>query len=274
MIVDAHIHVWRALPGYPHPAVTTVSPVSDVPVELFCEYMAEHGVDRAVLVQPVYPGEDNSYIADCAAAWPDRFAAVCVVDPRMGEAARRLEYWVTQRGCKGLRLRPRLAGEEASFGDPATFPLWDRARSLRVVVSVLADPKHLPALTRLVQRFPEVAVVLDHMGHAAVQDGASSDAFRSLLHLAQFPQVFVKLSGFYYFSRQAYPYADCAEAVRSLVDGFGANRLLWGSDFPHVLLKVGYQRTLRVLQRACPFLSSAERELIMGETAHALYWGN
>src|SRR5439155_9485276 len=123
MIVDAHLHVWRAFAGYPQPAVTTVSPVSDVPVELFCEYMAEHGVDRAVLVQPLYPGEDNSYIADCAAARPDRFAAVCVVDPRRDGAADRLDYWVTHRGCKGLRLRPRVAAEEASFGDPATFPL-------------------------------------------------------------------------------------------------------------------------------------------------------
>src|SRR5438552_4160508 len=55
MIVDAHLPVWRAIPAYPEPAVTTISPVSDVPVELLREYMAEHGVDRAVLVQPMYP---------------------------------------------------------------------------------------------------------------------------------------------------------------------------------------------------------------------------
>ncbi len=67
MIVDAHAHVWRATPGYPEPAVTTVSPVSDVPAEVLAEYMAEHGVGRVVLVQPLYPGEDNSYVADCAA---------------------------------------------------------------------------------------------------------------------------------------------------------------------------------------------------------------
>ena len=68
MLVDAHAHVWRAVPNYPEPAATTVSPVSDVPVEILDEYLTEYGVDRAVLVQPVYPGEDNGYVADCATA--------------------------------------------------------------------------------------------------------------------------------------------------------------------------------------------------------------
>jgi hypothetical protein len=71
MLVDAHAHVWRAVPNYPEPAVTTMSPVSDVSAEVLDEYLAEHGIDRAVLVQPVYPGEDNGYVADCAARRPD-----------------------------------------------------------------------------------------------------------------------------------------------------------------------------------------------------------
>jgi hypothetical protein len=59
MLVDAHAHVWRAVSNHPEPAVTTVSPVSDVPAEVLDEYLAEYGVGRAVLVQPVHPGEDN-----------------------------------------------------------------------------------------------------------------------------------------------------------------------------------------------------------------------
>ena len=52
MVVDAHLHVWRAVPDHPQPSATIVSPCSDVPVELLRQYMAEHGVDKAVLVQP------------------------------------------------------------------------------------------------------------------------------------------------------------------------------------------------------------------------------
>ena len=104
MKVDAHVHVWQSAPHFPDPRATIVSPMSEVPVELLRNYLDEHGIDRAVLVQPVYPGEDNAFVANCAAADPDRFVAVCVIDPRGPNAPDRLEYWARERGCRGLRM--------------------------------------------------------------------------------------------------------------------------------------------------------------------------
>jgi L-fuconolactonase len=270
MIVDAHLHVWRAVPDYPNPTVTAVSPVSDVPVELLADYMAEHGVERAVLVQPMYPGEDNSYVADCAAAQPDRYVAVCVVDPRLPGAADRLEHWVSERGCKGLRLRPRVPGEAAIFGDPATYPLWERVSALKVVVNVLGNTEHLPTVAALAERFPDVQIIVDHMGHPDVTAGLAG--LRQLLDLARFPNLYVKPTGYYYYSRQRYPYADCTDLVHAVYDTFGPARLIWGSDFPHVLLKSGYRRNLMLPQRAYPFLNQRDLDLIMGKNAVGLYW--
>jgi predicted TIM-barrel fold metal-dependent hydrolase len=274
MIIDAHLHVWRAMPDYPDPAATTVSPVSDVPIELLNEYMDEHGVERAVLVQPMYPGEDNSYVADCAAAQPNRFAAVCVVDPRKPDAPDRLEYWVRERGCRGLRLRPRLAGEAQIFGDPSTYPLWERAGQLGTVINLLANPEHLPTVAALAERFPNVTIVIDHMGQPDPQSGVASPAFQSLLALARFPQVYVKTSGYYYFSRQPYPYLDCHDLFRAVYERFGPARLIWGSDFPHVLLKSVYGRTLKLYFAVFheDFNNDSDLDLIMGLNAARLYW--
>ena len=83
MLIDAHLHVWRAAPDFPNPGGTTVSPLSDVPVEVLRQYMVEFDVDRAVIVQPLYPGEDNSYVADCAAAEPQR-SSVAHFDENVG----------------------------------------------------------------------------------------------------------------------------------------------------------------------------------------------
>jgi L-fuconolactonase len=272
MIVDAHLHIWRPAPDYPNPGQTHISPHSDVPVEMLSEYMAEYGVDRAVLVQPRYPGENNSYVADCAAAEPDKYAAVCVVNPDNPAAPDRLRYWVNERGCKGLRLRPRIPGEGSSFGQPEAFPLWESAAALGVVINILAGPEHLPAVGHLANRFPNVAVILDHMAHPDPACGVESPAFQTLLDLARHPNVFVKTTGYYYYSRQRYPYTDCHEFFRALYDCYGAGRLIWGTDFPHVLLTTGYRRSLLMLERFFTFISQAEHRQIMGENAAALYW--
>ena len=79
-MIDAHLHVWKADPTFPDPAATTVSSASDAPVELLEQYMEEFAVERAVIVQPLYPGEDNSYVTEVTQAQPEKFAAVVVVD--------------------------------------------------------------------------------------------------------------------------------------------------------------------------------------------------
>lgn len=236
------------------------------------EYMAEHQVERAVLVQPLYPGEDNSYVADSAAAAPDRFAAVCVVDPRQPGAEHRLDYWVRERGCKGLRLRPRIPDEEAVFGHSSILPLWEHARTLRIVINILAGPEQLYTIAGFAERYPEIPMLLDHMAYPDVVAGRQSAAFQLLLNLARYPHVSVKVSGYYYYSHQSYPFTDCHDLFHALYDNFGPARLIWGSDFPHVLLKVGYRRNMLLQERVYPFLSHADLDLIMGRNAARLYW--
>lgn len=272
MIVDAHAHIWKAAPEFPNPSVTIVSPCSDVPLELLRGYMDEHGVGRAVLVQPIYPGEDNSLVADAAASDPDRFAAVCVVDPNSSEAPDRLEYWVRERGCRGLRLRPAIAGEEAVFGDPRSFPLWERIRALGVVVNLLARREHLGKIGAMADRFGEVRLIVDHLAHPEIPEGMSAAPFQELLGLARRPNVSVKPTGFYYYSRQEYPYSDCTDFFQSVLQAFGPERLIWGSDFPHVLLKTGYRRSLHLFEREYSFLGASDRARILGGNAESLYW--
>lgn len=270
-IVDSHVHVWRAIADSPAPAATIVSPASDVPIEVLDEYLSEHGVSRAVLVQPLCAGSDNRYVAELAARDPDKLASVCYVDPGSPEAAEQLRFWAAS-GCRGLRLRPRNGGEELLCAAADTASLWECAAELGTVVSVYADPEHLSAVAALATRFPTVAIVLDHLAHPSPGAGAGADGFTNLLSLAHHERVFLKISGYYYFSREPYPYRDCWDLLRALYDAFGPERLIWGSDFPHVLLKCGYRRWLLLQTRFHPFLAPSDLEAIMGGNASALYW--
>lgn len=274
MIVDSHLHAWRAEPNALAKVATLIEPSSDIPIELALRYLDDHGVDRAVLVQPAFRGEDNGYLADVAALWPERFAAVCVVDPRLPGAEGRLEYWTRERGCRGLRLRPRLAGEAAVFADECSAPLWAKANELGVVVSILAGPEHLLAIGAWAERFPGVPIVLDHLAHPDAAAGAAAPAFGQLLDLARFPNVHVKLSGYYYFSALDYPHPDCDLLVKAVTEHFGARRILWGSDFPHVLLKSGYAGALAFSARTMPYLTEPDRARFLGGNAARLYWNN
>ncbi len=271
MQVDAHLHVWRGAEAETPGLRTIVPPQTDVPIELASETMLENQIERAVLVQPVFRGEDNSYVAGCARAQPTRFAAVCVVDPRIPKADERLGHWIGQ-GCRGLRLRPRIAAEAEVFGDPSTYSLWETAQREGIVVSVLASPEHARTVGELAQRFPDVPIIIDHMGHPPVAEGASGPGFQALLRLAKYPRVLIKVSGFYHFSRERFPYTDCWGLIRAVYDHFGPERLIWGSDFPHVLLASGYRRSLALPEQAIPAWSDADSDLIMGWNALKLYW--
>jgi predicted TIM-barrel fold metal-dependent hydrolase len=238
VIVDAHAHVWKAVAST---ADTVVPSTADIPLSLLKTYLAEHGVDRAVLVQPMYPGEDNSMVVDAARAEPGRFAAVVVARTPEG-----LERWA-KRGARGLRVRPSFPGE-----DCGSDALWEAARGLGLVISVLARPPQLADVARMAARFPGVPVVVDHYGHC---DGAA------LFDLARHPNVHVKTSGLYHFKP-----ADAAALFRAVHARFGPDRLLWGSDFPHVLLKTGYAAALRGPE--------LDRDRVLGGTARRLYWGD
>jgi predicted TIM-barrel fold metal-dependent hydrolase len=269
--VDGHLHVWRAAEGKTPGVTTLVPPQTDVPIEWAAKTICANGIDRAVLVQPVFRGEDNAYVAQCARNEPDRFAAVCVIDPRTPGAPERLATWVA-RGCRGLRLRPRIADEAALFGDPATFPLWEAAGRLGVVVSVLCGPEHAAMIGTLAERFPDVPIVIDHLAHPNLAAGVRAASFRNLVDLARCSNVFIKISGYYHFSVEPFPFADCWDAMRAAYDRFGPARLVWGSDFPHVEIKCGYPQSMQLPGLAMGAWPSADCELVMGLNALKLYW--
>lgn len=267
VVIDSHLHVWQADSDYPNPSVTTVSPVCDVPIELLIEYMDELAIERAVLVQPMFPHEDNSYVVDCCQRLPARLAVVCVVDPNVPGADQRLRSW-HERGCRGLRLRPRMASEESCFGDSSTFPLWATASDLGMVVSVLANTQHVATIKALADRFPDATLVVDHLAHPNL----SCADRQPLMELAACPNVVMKISGFPYFAVEPYPYVDCRPLTEAIYAEFGPQRMMWGSDFPHILLQSGYLRSVRLLERLLPDLNAEDLATIRYHNAKRLYW--
>jgi predicted TIM-barrel fold metal-dependent hydrolase len=263
LVIDSHLHVWSEDTDR-YPRSETPFPA---PPELLLEYMDEAGVDRAVFVLPNYYGYDNRYLVDTVQAYGGRFAGVGAVDPGAGVAGRLAG--LIESGVHSVRIRGTR--ETDVFCQPESEPLWRAASELGVSITVLCGPHQIGLVTSMVERYPEVTVVIDHFAGIKVEQGMKSAPFRTLMGLASFPNTYLKLSGLHYWG-DCYPFPRAQEHLRAAYQEFGPGRLIWGTDWPHIMFGYGYVRCANFVRRDLGWLSETEKAQIMGGTAHRLWW--
>jgi len=243
-VVDTHVHV--GLDRY-------------VPLDDLLRQMDDSHVDKAVLVQyvaghPPVGNTDNRYIAQCIRRYPNRLAAVCIIDWRKEDASRKLEYWVERRGIQGIRMpgTARTQGENK-------YTVWEKAAELGISVSVNGE---LASLVEVAERFPSLKLHIEHTG-------IPNRYGDYVLKLAKYSNVWIKFSttGLREFSHEPYPHSDTHSFFKRVYDTFGPKRIMWGSNFPPCLKCEGYDRSLDFLRKEISYLSDSDKEWILGKTA-------
>lgn len=267
-IIDPHVHVWQNDPAFPWAKETTHPPKEDRTPEMLLELMEENGVEKTVLVQVIHYRWDNSYAVHAAQTYPDKLVAVGRVNPQDPAAPDHLSYWVEDQGMKGVRLSPGADASSDWFAGPLMDPLFKRAQELKVPLLLLTCPSRLQDLARRLDRFPDLDVVIDHMADCHPDDGEGLDI---LLGLAGFPRVYVKISHTWSISKQEYPWADTHDLVRKVHQAFGADRIMWGTDWPVCLGRATYAQTLSVVRDEMTFFTPEDLEWVLGKTALRLW---
>ena len=272
-IVESHVHIWTQDENYPFaPTLPDVPvPTSEASAEMLLDETGKAGVDHVVLVQPSTYGWDNRYLADSIARYPRQLAGVCLVDPLDDQAPEQLEYWVTERGFHGVRLHAVRPDSARWFNTAQTDRIWQKATELGIPICLLLDLVHAPLVEEMLKRFPQVDVVLDHMGRIDVSEPPPYPVFKRFLALADYPRTFAKVSGMLHYSAEAYPFADTHPFFRMARDAWGPQRLMWGTDWPMLLDKAGYFPRLTAVRDEMPFFSEADLEWILGRTALRLW---
>ena len=238
------------------------------PVESALDTMSRNGVEKAVLI-PLAEGVDalNAYLIECMRRFPGRFSVVATVDAHRRDAPARLEEWVKQ-GVEGVRLSP---------SDP--LALWQKAAELGLVVSLRrrVEDTASDAFRRTVESVPDLQIVIEHLGCRREDTTPPYRMYRRVLALAQYPNIFMKVPGLgelcprpARFPQPAAPFETIPPVIEMALDAFGARRLMWGSDFPHVAEREGYGNCLRLL-REHVVKSKEEREWIFSKTAATLF---
>ncbi|MBT4073072.1 MAG: amidohydrolase [Chloroflexi bacterium] len=293
--IDSHLHVW-ALDDERYPMPPGRVPNVPGDVDRLLASMDEAEVDGALIVQPIFHGFDHGYVNEAIAAHPDRFKGMALINPQRMDAVDQLDHLVSEQGYRGVRFNPAMwvygVIEHLSLSpaertehfktcaecqmqhidDDAGRAIYEKAGELGVPVGFMVSPKFFDQVDTLLRDLPKTPAIIDHFGGCKVADGApgSNADFDALLALAKHPQLRIKVSGFVGPSDEALPHKDTWPMVKALIDAYGANRLMWGTDFPWIQSHGGYVEGTKIIDQI-PDISEGDRDQLMGGTATSLF---
>src|SRR5215813_7250763 len=275
-IIDIHPHIISSdTARYPRAPLggrqSDWSQTRPVSFEAMLAAMDAAGVHKAAIVQAsTCYGFDNSYVADAVAAHPERFTGVFSVDVLAPDAPEKIRHWVGKK-LTGLRLfttGSTMPGQAGWLADPKTFPACEACAELGLPVCLQMRQEGIPQLDVLLERFPKVRMVIDHLMRAPTESGPPYAEASLLFALAKHPNVHLKLT--INSVREARKGKATPETFFGrVVKEFGAQRIAWGSNFP---ASEGSLKTIVDESKvALAFLPAEDQDWIFWRTAQALY---
>lgn len=275
-VVDSHMHLFTSLsPDYPR-GIHELYPAERVAeTDEYLAHAAACDVAHSILVSL---DEYDDYVIDAVREHPGRFSMVSVMDTSAPNPVEDLRRRLDRADLVGFRVWTLEA--DADFVVPAKFrDLLAELERAGVAAWFYSDEHQLRALASVISDFPDLTVVLNHLGFC--QSGFACDEWgrprldvtippptlEIVEDLAQHPNVVSLFSGHYAFSREEFPYDDLRIVSDRLLAAFGPERLLWASDWPWIKKKPGYCELLDLVEHHLPGLSPDEVDLVMGGNA-------
>ncbi|WP_321818181.1 MULTISPECIES: amidohydrolase family protein [unclassified Paraburkholderia] len=245
--IDSHAHIF--VQGLPLAARRRHAPDYDATLDQYITQLAAHGMSHGVLVQPSFLGTDNSFLSAVCARFARRFRGVAVVEPNIEDAD--LEA-LDAANIVGARLN--LIGLPLpDFRERRWSFLLSRLNALRWHVEVQANSAELPLVLDPLLKHG-CTVVVDHFGRPDARHGANDSGFRYLKSTASCGKVWVKLSAAYRSAGNSGGTESGVALCSALLESFGPERLVWGSDWPHTQHRhvIDYEGTVKALEQWIP----------------------
>jgi 2-pyrone-4,6-dicarboxylate lactonase len=264
---DCHAHVCGPAARYPYWPHRIYTP-PDALLPAYRHMLDTLGVERAVLVQPSVYGTDNRAMLDALAADPVRLRGVAVVE--FDVPAADIESLHAQ-GVRGVRCNiVDLKDGKGVLPMDALKSLASRIAAFGWHMEFLMHVDEFPDLDSQLAQLP-VPLVFGHLGYVPAARGLRTQGFEALLRLMRDGKAWVKLTGPYRLTTGELPYAEVDAFAARLVEA-APERLVWGSDWPHVTMKTAMPNDgalFDVFARWVP--DPALRQRILVDNAAQLY---
>jgi L-fuconolactonase len=263
LITDAQVHIWAAsTPGRPWPARHKPHRPEPLGQEELLKEMNAAGVSRAVIVPPSWEGERNDLALAAAQAHPDRFTVMGRLDPEAPEARAAIAGWRKQPGMLGLRFTFHRPGLRELLTEGRVDWLWPAAEKAGVPIMVLVPHALAHLMADIAGRYPNLRIVMDHLGLNAGKDEEAFAELDKFLALAKHPNIAAKASCLPYFTADSYPYRRLHPYIRKVYDAFGPKRMFWGTDLSR--LPCTYRQGITLFTEELSWLNPEDKEWIMG----------
>ena len=271
--IDAHHHLWKySAAQYPWISENMGLLRRDFLIQDLMDVLEESDIDGVVTVQARQAMAETRWLLDLAhshdfirgvVGW------VALTDPKVeGD----LEHLSTHAKLKSVR--------HVLHDEPDDFYILreDFNRGIKLLqdfglrYDLLIFERHLPQTIQFVDRHPNQIFILNHIAKPRIRQGVISPWKENLTELARRENVFCKLSGLVTeASWQSWTEADLDPYLQIAMAAFGPERVIFGSDWPVILLGSSYKRWVDVVQRSISHLSEYEQERIFGKTATEVY---
>ena len=270
-MIDAHVHYWRVDRG-DYGWLTPDLPIHrDFLPEDAAPLFDAAGIDGIVLVQAAATEAETRFLLSLAKTDPRVQGVVGWTDMMARDAPDRLAALAQDPRLRGVRPMWQDIADDAWMLRPEQDTAYRAVVELGLTFDALARVGHLAHLPRLVERHPDLPIVIDHAAKPGIAAGRHAEWRDAMAVLASFPHLRCKLSGLVTEAAPGAPLDAIRPYADTLLELFGPQRLIFGSDWPVLTTRQDYATWWDWAHRLTASLSPAGRDAVFGRNAAAFY---
>ena len=274
MNIDAHVHLWRLARGDNLALTPAMTPIYlDREPGNLKPLIDAAGIDRVIVVQAAWTLAETLFTVGLTARFPWIAGVVGWVDPLSPSVAEELAALSATGKLKGVR--PVNADDNRSMAwmlDARMERCWSLLKEAGLVLDfLLQNPDELPLVTHFARRHTRLSIVLDHCAKPDIAAGRFDSWAKDIAELAELPNVACKFSGLLNCAAPGAGASDLKPYADHVLARFGADRVIWASDWPPLELAANYATWRRISLELLSILSPSGQAAVLGGNAERIY---
>lgn len=273
MVIDTHQHFWvydQKRHGWIDDNMKRIR--RDFFPEDLDPVLKQNNVDGCIAVQADQTEEENKFLLGLAEKNDFIKGIIGWVDFRSEDIEQKLGYYSELEIMKGFRHIVQGEADHNFLLRPDFLNGISKLEKYGFVYEILVFPHQLGAVLEFVKRFPNQKFVIDHLAKPYIKDGFSAGWKVMMKEIAKCENVYCKISGMITEADyRTWNYEQLKPYIEVVLEYFGPERLMFGSDWPVCLVAGKYNEVREIAEKAVSGLSSSEQKAFWGENAVQFY---